>query len=221
MKALIFDSSPLITLTMNGLDSLLPELKKLFNGKFIITNEVKYEVIDRPITIKKFELEALKIKKLLDDKILELPESLGIESTLVSSQSQEVIRKINSSFISNSHLIHLIDSGEASCLALSELLASRNIENAVVIDERTTRMFLENVSNLKKLMEDKLHTRIQVSQVSLPRIKFIRSAELAYLAYKNNLINLKNPKLLEALLYAVKFKGCSISIREIEELQKL
>jgi hypothetical protein len=45
-KILIFDASPLISFSMNG---LLPELKKLkekFNGRFMITQEVKYEIVE-------------------------------------------------------------------------------------------------------------------------------------------------------------------------------
>ncbi|MCX6749049.1 MAG: hypothetical protein NT076_05600 [Candidatus Pacearchaeota archaeon] len=221
MKALIFDSSSLITLTMNGLDTLFPELKKIFQGKFLITQEVKYEVIDRPMNIKKFELEALRIKKLLDDKILELPESIGISSSLIQEKTKEILNQTNSSFSSKSQYIHLIDVGEAACLALSSLATQKGIENVIVIDERTTRMFIENIENLKKLLENKLHTKIQLNKLSIPGIRFIRSAELVYLAYKNKLIHLENNKVLDALLYAVKFKGCSISIKEIEEIKRL
>ena len=61
-RAIIFDAGTLITLAMNG---LLPELRKLrgiFKGKFLITKEVKNEVVDRPINTKRFELEALQIQ---------------------------------------------------------------------------------------------------------------------------------------------------------------
>ena len=46
-KIIIFDASTLITLVMNGLTEELRSLKKIFNGKFIITNEVKYEIVDK------------------------------------------------------------------------------------------------------------------------------------------------------------------------------
>ena len=45
-KALIFDSGTLINLTMNCLLYILPELKKIFKGKLLITSAVKYEIID-------------------------------------------------------------------------------------------------------------------------------------------------------------------------------
>ena len=65
MKAIIFDASTLISFAMNGLLREIVGLKKIFKGKFIITKEVKSEVIDRPIKIKRFELEALKIQQLI------------------------------------------------------------------------------------------------------------------------------------------------------------
>ena len=77
-RAIIFDSGALISFSMNGITMILKELKDVFNGKFLITPEVKKEVIDVPLKIKKFELEALKIKEMLDDGVLEMPFSLGI-----------------------------------------------------------------------------------------------------------------------------------------------
>ena len=41
MKAIIFDSGTLISFTMSGLVPELRELRKVFNGKFLITKEVK------------------------------------------------------------------------------------------------------------------------------------------------------------------------------------
>ena len=58
MKAIIFDSGTLISFAINGLYEELKLLKAKFDGKFIITDEVKAEIIDKPINIKRFELEA-------------------------------------------------------------------------------------------------------------------------------------------------------------------
>jgi hypothetical protein len=40
-------------------------------------------------------------------------------------------------------------------------------------------------------------------------------------AYKKGLIRLQGKKVLEAVLYATKFKGTAISFEEIETLKKL
>jgi hypothetical protein len=223
-KAIIFDASTLISFSMNGLLPELKELRKIFNGKFIITEKVKKEVIDRPITIKRFELEGLKIKQLLDEKVLEMPVSIGIKDEEISKKTDEILNIANNSFIGEKRNIKLIDLGEASCLALSKILNEKKIENVIAIDERTTRMLGELPENLQKLMQKKLHTKINLKKENLEffkGFKFIRSAELVYIAYKKKLVRLKNGLVLDALLYGVKFKGCSISNEEIEEVKKL
>jgi len=224
MKAIIFDSSTIINFVMNGLISMLKELKKEFNGKFLITEEVKHETIDRPLGIKKYELGALYVLELLKENVLELPESIGLDSRLISRKSAELLEKINHSFSSQREFIHLIDKGECSCLALSMLASEKKIDNIIAIDERTTRMLWEKPENLCKLMEKKLHTRIKFSTEKSPRmnaIKFIRSSEIAYIAWKKRLVHITEKRALEALLYATKFKGASISSEEIEELKNI
>lgn len=223
MKVLIFDTSSLITLSMNCLTSILSDLKKNFSGKFIIPEDVKNEAIDRPLNIKKFKLGALRIKSLLDDKILEMPESVGISKEEVKKKCSEVMRKVNNSYFARGEFMHIIDNGEAACLALSYLCQERGIENVLVVDERTTRMLSENPENLRRIFESKIHTKVQLRGdfSDLKDVKFIRSSELAYVAYKKGLIKLKGNEVLDALLYGVKFKGCSISGQEIEEAKRI
>ncbi|MDO8622871.1 MAG: hypothetical protein Q7R52_01385 [archaeon] len=224
MKAIIFDSSTLITFSLNGLFEEFRNLKKIFNGKFLITLDVKHEIIDKPLTIKRFELEALKLKQLLDDKVLEMPDSLGIKESEISKRTEEFLNIANSTFSSNNKTIHLIDSGEASCLALSKILNEMKIKNVIAVDERTTRMLGEKPENLKKLMEQKLHIKINSVERNYNEFKgfdFIRSSELVYVAYDRGAISLKNGFVLDALLFAVKFKGCAISYEEIKEIERI
>ncbi|MBI2045694.1 hypothetical protein HYT23_06555 [Candidatus Pacearchaeota archaeon] len=224
MKALIFDSSSLISLAMNGLYDELVALKKIFNGRFIIPKEVKEETIDKPLTIKKFELEALKLKELLDNKILESPASLNINEREVSVNTQEFMNRANSTFHEGKNNIRILDLGESACIALSEILNKKSIENVMVVDERTARMLVEKPENLEKLLSKKLHTNIRADRDNFKKFKgfkIIRSAELVYLAYKKGLVNLKKGPVLDALLYAVKFKGCSISEEEIREIENI
>ncbi len=221
-KAIIFDSGSLINFSMNGVLYIIEKLKKEFGGKFLITSDVEYETIKHPLKIKKYELGGLKIQELLNKKIIEMPESLHINSSEIKHKTKEILRKANHIFFSK-RPIHLIDRGEASCLILSEILQNKNIENLIVIDERTTRMLCESPENLHKLMEKKLHTKIKTKKEHysyFKKFKIIRSSELAYIAYKKNLINLGNGSLLDALLYAIKYKGCSISKQEIEQIKK-
>jgi len=223
-KALIFDSSTLINLSMNGLLDVFSKLKETFNGKFLITEDVKYETIKRPLNIKKYKLGALRIQDLLNKKIIELPSSLGIDHSQIEQRTRELLKVSNHTFIAKNNYLHLIDRGEAACLALSELLNKKGIKNLLVIDERTTRMLCEKPENLQKLLETKLHTKVKIKKENFPefsKFKVIRSCELVYIAYKNKLVDLKNGNVLDALLYAVKYKGCSVSREEIEEMKKL
>jgi len=223
MKILIFDSSSLITLSMNGLIYVLEKLRKEFKGKFIIPEDVKSEAIDRPINIKRFQLGAIRISSLLKDKILELPSSINMSSKDIKEKTSEILRIVNHSYLAKGEPMDIIQKGEAACLALSFLAAEKNIESVLVVDERTTRMIGESPENLRKLFEKKLHTKVKLkkSLSFLKHIKFIRSSELVYVAYKKGLINLEGKNVLEALLYATKFKGAAISRQEIEEAKRL
>tara|TARA_Y100000310_G_C20530586_1_gene738234 strand:+ start:408 stop:1088 length:681 start_codon:yes stop_codon:yes gene_type:complete len=223
-KALIFDAGTIINFSMNGLLNLLPKLKKEFNGRFLITGDVEYEIIKRPMNIKKFKLGALKIKKLLDDKVIELSDSIGVKTMEIEDERRKILEFANHTFFGEGKAIHLIDLGEASCLVLSDILTKKGIDNLIVIDERTTRMLCEKPENLHKLLETKLHTKVEMKKENLrvfSKFKFIRSAELVFTAYKKGLVDLKNRDVLDALLYAVKYKGCSISREEIEQMKKL
>ncbi|NCN51802.1 hypothetical protein GW931_02220 [archaeon] len=224
-NVLIFDSSSLISITMSGLLNEFKKLKKTFPGKFIIPEEVKVEIINHPLEIKKFELEALKLNQLLKEGILEMPESLGIDSTQISNETKKLIEIANSTFFENKEKeIHLIDSGETACLVLSKILTKKGIKNLIVIDERTTRLLSEKPENLKNLLTKKIHTNINIKKENLKSfsgIKMVRSAELMFIAYKKGLMDLKDKKTLDAVLYALKFKGCGISGKEIEILKRM
>lgn len=219
-KALIFDSSSIITLALNNMLSLLVSLKRRFRGRFFITSAVKQEVIDKPLNIKRFELEALMISNILKSKILELP------PVDMDKETEDIFERANHIFKADDEWINITHHGEASCFALCNLLRDKGYDVTIVIDERTMRMLCENPRNLQKLLEKKLHRPITMKEENLSSFKgfnIIRSTELYFVAYKKNLINLPVPpdRAIDALLYAAKYKGCSISAIEIEEAKKL
>lgn len=223
-KVIIFDAGALISLSMNGLLDELQKLKGIFNGEFLITKQVKSEAIDNPIKIKYFGFEALKVQQLLDDGILKMTDSYGISSSLIDSETEKIMNIANGLFMNSNNKINIMQLGEASCLALSKILREKTIESVIVIDERTTRMLVEKPENLKDLLERKLHTKIVLVKKEFNHFegfKIIRSAELMYVAWKKNLINVKKGDVLGALLYALKSKGCSISEEEIGEIKRI
>jgi hypothetical protein len=223
MRYLIFDAGALISITMNGLLPIIEKLKQGYDGEFIITPAVKREAIDRPLKIKKYSLEGVKIKDLLDRGILKLSTKV-VPNSKLDQETKRLLRIANSAFRveGSREKINLIQEGEAACLAFANLCKCKN---AIAIDERTTRMLTEAPDSLRRLLEKKLSKQIRYDERSLKEFKnfrFIRSAEVLYVAFKKDLFDLKKDKtLLDALLYGVKFKGAAISSKEIEEIKKL
>lgn len=221
-KLLILDAGPIISLTMNGLLYVLENIKKKFPDiELILTPQVKREVIDRPQKIKKYELEAIKVTDFLDRKIIKMSSDF-IQNRILEKETSKIIQASNSLLTGSGETIRPIQDGEASCLAFSKLCGK---ENLIVIDERTTRLLTESPENLHKLMERKAHMKLNFNRKNIKEFKdfrYIRSAEVLYIAYKNDLLNLKKEiNVLDAILYGVKFKGAAISSREIEEMKQL
>lgn len=222
-KCLIFDSGPIISLTMSGLLYVIEKLKKDFDGEFIITPQVKQEVVDNPFNIKKYKFESIQVKDLIDRGVLKMsseivPDNkLGNETKKVLQMSGSILR-----LHETGEKIKIIQEGEASCLAFANLC---KCENVIAVDERTTRLISESPENLEKLMESKLHTELDMDLKvvgAMKKYNFIRSSEILYVAFKRGLIPLKkNKDTLDALLYGVKFNGAAISSGEIEEIKKM
>ncbi len=232
MKIIVFDSGPIISFALNGILWLLPELKEVYNGRFVFPPSVKKEVIDRPLQSRKFGFEALRVNHLLARNVLEVQESAAAHS-----QAEELLRLANSSFEAHGTFMNLVQFAEIEALALARELHAE----AVVIDERTTRMLVEAPENLKSLLEKRLHTQITVHQDTLARfrsqlssIKIIRSAELVTVAYAYGLLDeyvdgastktaqsvasSKKGAMLESLLWAMKLNGCAISEKNIASI---
>src|SRR3989344_8370853 len=132
MKALIFDSGTLINLSMNGLLYILEEFKKTSPEiKFLITHQVKQELIDRPVNVPRFELGALMIQGALDTKILELPESLQITDEQISQKTKELIETANHLIQYEGKWVNIVSDAEISCLALSQIITEINMQNLI------------------------------------------------------------------------------------------
>ena len=223
MKYLIFDAGPVISLTLNGMLPIIEKLKEVFDGEFVLTPHVKSEIVDRPMKIKKYKLEAIQVRDMIDRGIFKMSSEI-VPSQKLDREIKRIL-KITNGVLRTSQTgekIKIIHNGEAACLAFSKLCGA---DNVIVIDERTTRMLTEAPQNLEKMMERKLHTPLEANLSLLDELKnfkFIRSAELLFIAYKKELIPIRRSRdLLDALLYGVKFKGAAISSVEIEEMKRL
>jgi hypothetical protein len=220
-KHIIFDSGPLINFAMNNMLEILIKLKQSFPGDFLITKEVKNEIIDYPITLKKYEYEALQLQDLFNKGIIRHADLTEEQIDELRKYREQIMNIANSTYYTDERNIHILEKGECAALALSIII---NEPNLIAVDERTTRMLCENPENLRKLLEKKLHIKVKARKENydfFKKFKIIRSTELAYIAYKKGLFNLKDSRTLDAALWALKLHGCSISDIEINEIKKM
>ncbi len=221
MSSLIFDTGPIISLTTNNLLWILDELKKKYKGDFIITSSVHHELIDRPLESKKFKFEALQVMKSVDDGILTVLDDAELRNTTI-----ELLDLANRSFMTNNNYLRIVQFAEMSSIAAALHVNA----DAFVVDERTSRLLIENPKVLEKIFAQHLHTDVQVEMKNLmafknkiKSIKVIRSVELVTVAFEKGLLDrylppIPNKKrvLLESVLWGVKLNGCAVSEKEID-----
>ena len=225
MKSLFFDAGPIITLVMSRLVWILPELKKKFGGKFYITPAVKLELVERPLGIKRFEFEALQVMKLIKDGVLEVYDKVP------KSRVQQLQNLANSSFKIGSRNMDIIQTGEIESVAC----ALQTNASAVVMDERTLRLFIENNKNMEKLLEIRFKKNVIADKGKmddfsnqLKGVKIIRSIELVAVAYKMGLLSGYIPDqkggkgtLVDSILWAAKYNGSAVTTKEIEDMKEI
>ncbi len=232
MKALVFDASPLITISMNGLLDTLRLLKKSYGGRFCISEGIKKEVVDNPIHTKRFKFEAIKIMDTIKDGYLEVCNKKGIDKL-----TKELLWLSNHIYQAKGNWIKILHEGELSALALCLYLNA----DAYVVDERTMRMLIEDPVNLAELLSQKLHINVTTNEKNLMKfqgivkdVKIIRSVELMTVAFEKGLLDKYSARvgkklvdvnirkeLLDGVLWGLKLRGCSISVQEINQLMKI
>ena len=222
-QSLVFDSGPIISLTMNHLMWTLDPLRKRLEGEFIISETVKTELVDRPLESKKFKFEALHTNRYLNKETLTLYPQDHFEK-----ETEEILALCNSTFFSQGNPISIVHQGEIESIAI----ALKSDLKYLVIDERTTRLFIESPHTIEKILQAKIKRSITVDEKKLKKIrrlfstlKVIRSAELATYAYESGLLDRYLPDrpyqrvtLLDAVLWGLKLNGCAISENEILDI---
>jgi predicted nucleic acid-binding protein len=218
-KVVLCDSSALISLTNSCLIDLLYFFTKNHGVEFVVPQAVEREIIERPLSIsmKAYELSAMRMKKALDDRIL----NMSRYDTL--DRAKNIMDLANAMFYARAKPIHMVDLGEADMIAL----AKDTDADVVLMDERTTRMLIESPFSLKDHMEKELGVTVMVNKRSFDDfkesaegLKVIRSSELAAIAYGEGYFSTHfDPrKMLESTLYSLKYGGCSIGFDEIDEM---
>jgi predicted nucleic acid-binding protein len=227
MKTLVFDAGPVISLTMNNLLWTLEQLKKSGNVNFYITDTVKRELVDAPLTkTKKFMFEALQVLRCIENKTIEVAYSDNIRE-----KTSEILNTANNCFSAFGHNINLLH--EAECSAIALYLDKK--ADAFVVDERTARLLIENPKKVGDILRHTLHTEVREDKNSLNKfrdltkdVRIIRSVELVTIAYEKGLLDTykthipdSNKTLLESILWGVKLNGCSVSNNEIHQIMRM
>jgi len=230
MKSIVFDTGPIISLTLNNILWVIESLHEKFEGEFYITAEVYNELIRRPLETKKYKFEALQILPLITKGILKLIESDEIERT-----ADELLELANNCFKARGKWIKVVHKGEMQAVACAIIQGS----DTIVIDERTTRVLIESPEMLKRQLERKLHTDVEVHNDNLNQLKdrlnlqVIRSFELAAVAFELGLLNMYalseeeshipniRKAVLEGVLWGVKLNGCSVKREEIYQVMDM
>jgi hypothetical protein len=223
-KIIFFDTGPIISLVMSRLVWILPKVKEQYGGKFYITPAVRKELIERPLTTRRFKFEALQALKLIRDGVLE-------EYTKIPAGKVRQLTKLaNSSFSMKNKTIDVIQAGEMESMACALAVGA----DAVVMDERTLRLFIENPNEMKSLLSHRFKKSVQVHPAnmklfskSLQGMNIIRSIELISIAFKMGLLDSYIPRktrgrseLLDAVLWAAKYNGCAVTEHEIIEIEE-
>ena len=220
MKSIVIDTGPVISLTMNNLLWLLEPLKKRFNGNFYITKTARQELVEKPLNTKRFEFEALQTLQYFENNTITIVDNKEIDDI-----ASALLGLANNAFSAKGRSLTIVHQADIEGVAAARYLHA----DAFVIDERTTRMMVEQPEALQDILEKKLRTTIQVDHQKLhdfaketKDIRIIRSAELVFAAYKLGLLDKYLPtmphakkRLLDAVLWGVKLDGCAISKKEI------
>jgi len=216
LKTLVFDSSSIISISEKCFIKVFEHLSK--KAELAIPKRVEFETIIHPGHIKAFELNALRIRMALREQWLKsiqlTPEFLQL--------AVQIKNTANNCFGINDRPFVLIQDGEAETLALVKQLNAEML----VIDERNTRMLIEDIKGLQEYLSKKIaplsanEKRISELKRLVSGISICRSSELIALAFEQGFLDEeleKSRESLEAALYAVRFSGCAVSEREIQE----
>lgn len=231
MRIIVFDTGPIISLTLNNLLWILEHLHNQFRGTFYVPLAVKKELIDRPLQTKRFKFEALQVLPMFSNGTLSL-----IENDFIISKTRYLMDLANRCFKAKGKWIQMIQEGEMEAVATALFFKA----NTIVVDERVTRMLIEDPKDVQETLQRRLHTKVGMDKDNVKKLhdeikhlKVLRSIELVTMAFELGILDkymgreqsmfVKNPRkiLIEGVLWAVKLHGCSVSQNEIEDIIKI
>jgi hypothetical protein len=163
----------------------------------------------------------LRIKRLFTDGVISKVSADG-------RVTDRILSLANSVFEVKGRPLSIIHSGEAEALSLIKTLSA----DALLIDERTTRLLIEDPSSLSGFLSERSNAKVRMNErrfrelsVYIPKVPVLRSTEIAALAYEAGvlpkMLNASGKKVLDASLSALKYSGCAITWEEIDEYLRI
>jgi hypothetical protein len=217
---IVFDSSTLISFSESCLVGSLPFLKEKTGARFLITPEVRNEIVSRPLHVSQHAFSALRLRKLLDDGVLEVaepPEGLA----------RELLSIANSLFIIRGGPVEILQAGEAECVAL---LAAKGA-GAIAVDEKTTRLLLEDPNLMLDKIRMEFRSKVEINGERLREWRktagaatVLRSSELLAIAAEKGYFKdfgKSEGEVLHAALFSLRSAGCSLTGRELGEYSQV
>jgi len=116
-KSIVFDTGPIISLTLNNLNWLIEPLKEKYGGEFFITPAVYGELIERPLSTKKYKFEALQNLPYLIKGIIK-----NDARKIINIKANELINLANKCFRAQDNYIQIVHIGEMEALACAIFL---------------------------------------------------------------------------------------------------
>lgn len=221
MPSFVMDSSALISLVETCNSGCIEFLSKQ-GAVFFITQTVKNEVITNPMQIRKFQLSALRLKKLLTENQIKI-----FHSKSLTHDKNKVLYLANSLLYANGKPLKVLHEGEAECLAA---FSSAKMD-CLVIDEKTTRLLIENPFRLRDVLQTEYAQEISLNNRNLDSFKeftkniiVARSSEIIAAAAKRGFFKAfhdDEENAFHAATQALREAGCSLSDSEIEEYKQI
>ena len=222
-RNVVCDSSALISLADTCNIGALKHITKEAGIGFLVTPAVKMEIISRPLTIRKYAFSAVRLQKVLNDNVLSM-----ITSEQLHDKTQRVLELANGLIRVDKKPIELVQIGEAECVAIFSSASAQ----ALLIDEKTTRLLIENPYRLRETIEAEYgHSEVSIDHDSLEEfasitkgITCMRSCELLAYAYKKGFFDEygdKKEEAFKAAIFSVREAGCGMTSAEMAEYEKM
>jgi len=216
---IICDSSSIIALNETCNSNVFHFLQEL---DFVIPPAVEEEIVINPIKVKQFAMHALRMQMILREKEVRIVSKKNLEE-----RTEKVLRFANNSYFIDGKPLTLVQRGEAACLALLSLVGAR----LLLIDEKTTRMILEDPLALQRIIQEEHGKKVKLNSENLKRLSemfdgaaILRSTELITIAARKGFFarfEEDETKAYHAAIYALRFAGCSITTQELSDYDEL